>query len=191
MKICKDTVVTLRYSVFDAQGVELEKAEHQVSYLHGGYDEIFPRVEEALNGKEVGERILLQLEPEEAFGEYDAEQLRVEPRERFPEPIQIGMQFEGVPNATEEGPEAAAIYTVTDVTDDHVVLDGNHPLAGIALRFNIEVINIRAAEPEEIALERALTDAMHSDHGNADDDEENQDLDRQIEERKGNPRKLH
>lgn len=179
MKISKNTVVTLRYSVYDAQGSALEEGvHHHVTYLHGGYDEIFPRVEEALNGKGAGEKIRLQLEPEDAFGEYDAQQLRVEPRSRFPEPLEIGMQFEGVPAEANEiqadseteteteidTNEEGIIYTVTDLVDGHVVLDGNHPFAGMALRFDLEVLVVRAAEPEEIALEHAIVET--------DDDEE-------------------
>lgn len=167
MKISKNTVVTLRYSVFDAQGEALEEGLlHNVTYLHGGYDEIFPRVEEALQGKDAGEKIKLQLEPEDAFGEYDAQQLRVEPRSRFPEPLEIGMQFEGIPADTVDGSEVeehGIIYTVTDLADDHVVLDGNHPLAGMALRLDLEVLAVRMAEPEEIALEHAIGEMDEED----------------------------
>ena len=175
MKISKNTVVTLRYSVFDAQGVALEEGlQHKVSYLHGGYAEIFPRVEEVLNDQEVGAKIKLQLEPEDAFGEYDAEQLRVEPRSRFPEPLEVGMQFEGIPAEIAEvgaAEEESILYTVTDLADDHVVLDGNHPLAGMALRFDLEVLAVRVAEPEEIALEHAITET-HEETGSEEELEE-------------------
>ena len=101
-------------------------------YLHGGYDGIFPHIEEALEGKEAGYKTNLSLEPDDAFGEYDADQVRVEPRSKFPEPLEIGMRFEGVPEDPDEDVE---ILTVTDLTDDTVVLDANHPLAGVGLRF--------------------------------------------------------
>ena len=115
--------------------------------MHGGFGGIFPKVEEALEGKDVGEEVAITLEPEDAFGEYDAELLRVEPRERFPETIDVGMRFEGVPGDREE---EALIYTVTDVTPDTVVVDGNHPLAGERLWFRGKVSEVRQASQEEL-----------------------------------------
>src|SRR6185312_11342548 len=128
MKIAKNTVVTLTYRLTDAQGEFIEETEEPMVYLHGGYDGIFPRIEEALDGEEPGFKSSLHLEPSDAFGEYDAEQVRVEPRSKFPEPIEVGMRFEGVPEDPDEDVE---ILTVTDLTEDTVVLDANHPLAGV------------------------------------------------------------
>jgi FKBP-type peptidyl-prolyl cis-trans isomerase SlyD len=124
-------------------------------YLHGGYEGTFPKIETLLDGQDVGYEASIQLEPSEAFGEYDPELLKIEPRARFPEPLEVGMQFEGVPDAEDEGDSADVddeplIYTVTDVADSQVVLDGNHPLAGMALRFWVQVEDIRAATEEEI-----------------------------------------
>ncbi len=90
----------------------------------------------------------LTLDPEDAFGEYDAELLRVEPRSTFPDTLEIGMRFEGVPGDDEE---AAMIYTVTDITPDKVVVDGNHPLAGERLFFKAKVSNVRKATPDELS----------------------------------------
>ena len=89
--------MTLAYELRDADGEVLEEESAQMAYLHGGYGGIFPKVEEALEGKEVGHELAITLEPDDAFGEYDAELLRVEPRDRFPETLEVGMQFEGVP----------------------------------------------------------------------------------------------
>ncbi len=191
MKITKNTVVTLRFTVFDAQGNLLEDSDLPISYLHGGYEEIFPRVEEALAGQEVGYQTLLHLEPEDAFGEYDAQQIRVEARSKFPEPIEVGMQFEGIPEDEEEGQEGEGkIFIVTDLAEDRVVLDANHPYAGMALRFEVRVLDVRAAEPEEIALERALGEAEIA--GDEETPEEHDaDLDAQIEARKNQPPTLH
>ena len=125
----------------------LEAPEAPLAYLHGGYGGIFPKVEEALEGRDVGQEVSLTLEPEDAFGEYDAELLRVEPRDRFPETLEVGMQFEGVPGENEE---EARIYTITDVTDDAVVVDANHPLAGERLWFRAAVKGVRKATDEEI-----------------------------------------
>ena len=123
----------------DAQGVQIA-APAPMTYLHGGYGQMFEALERALEGKSAGESLLLQLEPEDAFGEYDADLLRVEPLERYGEGVAVGMEVE----------EEAKLYTVTDVADGKVVLDANHPLAGMALRFQVEIISIRKAQPEEI-----------------------------------------
>lgn len=164
MKICKNSVVTLKYKLTDAQGEFIEETEEPVEYLHGGYDGIFPRVEETLEGKETGYKADMALEPQDAFGEYDADQVRVEARSKFPEPIEVGMRFEGVPEDEEEEPE---LLTVTDLTEDTVVLDANHPLAGIALRFSVEVLDVRAATDEELAHGHA-----HGAHGHHHDDDD-------------------
>jgi len=148
MRIDAGTVVKLRYELRDCDGEPLEDEGAEMEYLHGGYGAIFPKVEQALAGKEPGAEVALTLDPEDAFGEYDAELLRVEPRERFPSQIEVGMRFEGVPGDREE---EALIYTVTDVTPESVVVDGNHPLAGERLWFKCWVTGVRRATPEEIA----------------------------------------
>lgn len=146
MQIAKDTVVSISYQLTDASGTVLEKSEEPVSYLHGGYDGIFPVVEEALQGKNEGDACVVGLEPDDAFGEYDAELVRVEPRSMFPaQELSVGMQFEG---GAENGDQL--IYTVTELTDESVVVDGNHPLAGQALNFECKVRGVRAATPEEL-----------------------------------------
>jgi FKBP-type peptidyl-prolyl cis-trans isomerase SlyD len=167
MKIAKNTVVTLTYRLTDAQGEFIEETEEPMVYLHGGYDGIFPRIEQALDGKESGYKSVLNLEPQDAFGEYDADQVRVEPRSKFPEPLEIGMRFEGVPEDPEEDVE---ILTVTDLTEDTVVLDANHPLAGVGLRFDLEVLDVRAASEDEIEHEHAH--GAHDHHHDHDDDEQ-------------------
>ncbi|MDB5805781.1 MAG: peptidylprolyl isomerase [Betaproteobacteria bacterium] len=147
MQIAHNSVVTISYSLFDAQGELIEKSPSPVTYLHGGYDNIFPLVEQALQGKTVGDSINVKLEPADAFGDYDEELLRVEPRGQFPETLEIGMQFEGIPG--EEADADAEIFTVTDIADDKVVLDANHPLAGLSLVFECEVLEVREANEEE------------------------------------------
>lgn len=149
MKIAKDTVVSLRYELFDSEGELLEKVEDPVSYLHGGYDGIFPLVEEALHGKDVGDQCNVTLKPDDAFGEYDHELVEVEARNAFPEDVAVGMQFEGGPDNSED--EDYLLYTVVDVTDDEVTVDGNHPLAGKTLSFNCTVTGVRPATSEELA----------------------------------------
>jgi len=133
-------VVSVRVAMYDAQGEELS-APAETSYLHGGYGGLLEGLERALEGKAAGESVHVQLEPEDAFGDYDAELVRLEPAERYGEGIAPGMEVE------EEG----GLYIVTDVADGKVVLDGNHPLAGMALRFALDVLAVRNAKPEEIA----------------------------------------
>jgi FKBP-type peptidyl-prolyl cis-trans isomerase SlyD len=156
MKIEKNTIVSLRYKLTDAQNNVIEEPDSPMVYLHGGYEGTFPKIETLLDGQDVGYEATIQLEPNEAFGDYDPELLKIEPRTRFPEPLEVGMQFEGVPDAEEDAaiddPEddEPLIYTVTDVADNQVVLDGNHPLAGMALRFWVQVEDVRAATDDEI-----------------------------------------
>jgi FKBP-type peptidyl-prolyl cis-trans isomerase SlyD len=102
---------------------------------------MFEALERALEGKSAGETVQVQLEPEQAFGEYDAELVRVEPAERFGTDIAVGAEIE----------EDAAVYTVTDVAGGKVVLDGNHPLAGMALRFSCVILSVREATKEELS----------------------------------------
>ncbi len=124
----------------DAQDVELQPPS-DLTYLHGGYGGLFEALERLLEGKAPGESVRAQLEPEQAFGEYEAGLLRVEPAARYGRGLEVGMEVE----------EDSRFYTVTDVAADKVVLDGNHPLAGMALRFYCEVLDVRAAKPEEIS----------------------------------------
>ena len=147
MRIESGRVVRLDYEMKDCDGEPVEDEGAHLEYLHGGFGGIFPKVEQALEGKEVGHEVRLTLDPEDAFGEYDADLLRVEPRNRFPEQIEVGMRFEGVPGDREED---AMIYTVTDVTADTVVIDGNHPLAGERLFFRAKVSDVRKATEEEL-----------------------------------------
>ena len=146
MQISKNTVVSLTYRLLSADGSLIEEAREPISDLHGGYDSIFPRVESELDGKQAGFTCDVQLEPEDAFGEYDEELVRVESRKLFPPNLKVGMQFEG----SAEGSGDTRVYTVTDVADDKVVVDGNHPLAGQSVVFSCEVTEVRAASAEEV-----------------------------------------
>jgi FKBP-type peptidyl-prolyl cis-trans isomerase SlyD len=147
VQIKKDTVVSLTYELFDSDGGTIEKTEAPIEYLHGGYDGIFPQVETALAGKAAGESCRIRLEPDDAFGDYDAELVHIEPRDKFPDNIAVGMQFEG--KGAESG--TSLIYTVTNIADGKVVVDGNHPLAGKTLEFSCTVTAVRAATQEELA----------------------------------------
>ena len=146
MQISKDTVVSLHYELLGAEGRTIEKTDKPISYLHGGYDGIFPLVEVALEGKEAGFSCEVKLEPDDAFGNYESALVRVEPRNLFPAAIKVGMQFEG--SAEESG--ETRIYTVTAIAPDKVTVDGNHPLAGQTLVFSCKVTEVRAASGEEL-----------------------------------------
>lgn len=156
MQVAQDTVVTLKYQLRDTDGNVIESSEAPLAYLHGGYQGIFPIVERALDGKAVGDECRVRLEPDDAFGEYDAELVHVEPREKFPGNVAVGMQFQG---RSEESRETL-VYTVTDIADDKVVVDGNHPLAGQTLDFSCKVTDVRAATNEELTHGH-----VHGEHG--------------------------
>jgi FKBP-type peptidyl-prolyl cis-trans isomerase SlyD len=148
MQVVKNTVVTLDYSVTDPDGELVDAGQDPLVYLHGGYDDIFPMIEEAVHEKRVGESVVVKMQPDDAFGEYDAELIQVESRNGFPKELQVGMQFEGVPDSGDD--DDILIYRVTEIADDKVVLDGNHPLAGMALVFTCTVTAVRQASAEEI-----------------------------------------
>jgi FKBP-type peptidyl-prolyl cis-trans isomerase SlyD len=158
LRIAKDTVVVITYRLSTLSGELLEEAtqEEPAAYLHGGYDGIFPKVETSLDGKQAGDSLDLVLEPDDAFGEYDAELVRVEPADLFPGNVEVGMQFEG---SSEDG-QHHLLYTVTDIADGKVVVDGNHPLAGQSLRIECIIRDVRAALPEEVAHGH-----VHGPHG--------------------------
>lgn len=147
MQIVKNSVVTLSYQVYDPDGNLVDEGREPLVYLHGGYQGIFATVEDALQGKGVGDELKVKLQPEDAFGEYDESLVLVEPLSVFPENIEVGMQFERV---TDDG-EEERIYTITDIAEGEVVVDGNHPLAGTALVFTCTVADVRQASAEEIA----------------------------------------
>jgi FKBP-type peptidyl-prolyl cis-trans isomerase SlyD len=148
MQVAKNTVVTLDYSVADPDGELVDAGQEPLVYLHGGYDDIFPMIEEAVQGKNIGESVVVKMQPDDAFGEYDAELVQMEPRSAFPKELQVGMQFEGVPEGADD--DDILIYRVTEIADDKVMLDGNHPLAGMALVFTCTVTAVRPASAEEI-----------------------------------------
>ncbi len=155
--ITRDTVVTLDYEVKDSDGILVDAGAEPLEYLHGGYGTVFPKIEAALDGKKVGDTILVRMEPGEAFGEYDAELVQIEAASVFPPEIQVGMQFE----AGEEGEDGeegeSRLFMVTAIEDGKVILDGNHPLAGVVLDFSCTVAAIRPASAEEVSHGHAHT----------------------------------
>ena len=148
-QVAKNTVVTLDYNVTDSDGELVDAGKEPLVYLHGGHDDIFPKIEEAVQDKKVGETVKVKLQPEEAFGDYDEELIQIESRDQFPKELQVGMQFEGGPEGGDD--DDFISYRVTEIADDKVVLDGNHPLAGMSLIFTCTVTAVRPASEEELA----------------------------------------
>jgi len=158
MIISPDAVVTLTYELSDSDGNMLEEAGTKLAYVHGGHGGIFPLVEAGLTGKKVGDEFAVSLEPEDAFGDYDENLIRIEPKAVFPANIAVGAQFEGLPPGDED--DKWVVYTVTNIADDQVVIDGNHPLAGERLLFKCTVDDVRKATAEELSHGH-----VHGEHG--------------------------
>ena len=159
MNISAPCVVTLTWKLSDAQNAPIDELTEPTEFFFGG-DDLLPKVEEALTGQATGYDVQLQVEPEHAFGEYRSELVCFEDRQLFPDGVDVGMQFEGLPDgaATPDMPEDA-VYTVTEVYPGHVVLDGNHPLAGMAIRMHITVRGVRAATTAEREARSVQDDA--------------------------------
>jgi FKBP-type peptidyl-prolyl cis-trans isomerase SlyD len=150
MEITSHCVVALTWTLKDTLGDELDRLEEPVEFLVGGND-LLAKIEEALQGHEAGDRVDLHLEPEDAFGDYDETRVFLEPRSVFPKDLEEGMTFEGLPaGASSQDAPADLLYTVTEIYPEHVVLDGNHPLAGIALRLQLTVEAVREASEDEV-----------------------------------------
>lgn len=148
MLISDPCVVSLTWKLTDAQNRPIDELTQPVEFYFGG-DDLLAKVEQALDGHVPGDELQLQLEPEHAFGDYKPELVCFEDRKLFPDNVEVGMAFEGLPEgAATPGMPADAIYIVTEVYPSHVVLDGNHPLAGMALRLAIQVRDVREATEE-------------------------------------------
>jgi FKBP-type peptidyl-prolyl cis-trans isomerase SlyD len=150
MQITTPCVVSLTWRLRDTQGTLIDELAEPVEFFYGG-DDLLEKVEEALLDQTIGFSAELHLEPEHAFGDYDPSLVFFEARTLFPDGVEAGMQFDGPPEGavTPDLPKEA-VYTVTEVYPEHVVLDGNHPLAGIALRLDLVVRDVREATAEEI-----------------------------------------
>ena len=149
MKITDQCVVALTWTLKDTLGEELDVLDEPVEFLVGG-DDLLESLDKALLGHAPGDTLELQLEPHDAFGDYDDRLLFLEPRGLFPEELEEGMGFEGLPQGCNPLAPRDRLYFVSDIYPDHVVMDGNHPLAGMALRIRLKVHTVREATPEEI-----------------------------------------
>jgi FKBP-type peptidyl-prolyl cis-trans isomerase SlyD len=162
MNIAPNTVVTLTFELFDSDGVLLESTDEPITYLHGGHSGMLPKLEEALNMKVPGDSVSVDVDPQDGFGDYDPELVKLESADRLPPEIEVGMQFEAYGDSGEEG--SGTVYSVTDIADGKVVLDGNHPWAGKRLRFDCQILDVRAATPEEIEHGHVHGEGGHHHH---------------------------
>ena len=153
MNITQDTAVTLSYQVTTPEGKPVDKGN--LSYLHGGYENIFPKVEAALEGQAVGFAVTLDLTAADAFGEHDPALIRTIPKAEFPPGVKVGGRIQSVGNDGQP-----QVFNVIKIKGPEVHLDGNHPLAGQALRFSGKVTAVRAASAEEVTHRH-----VHGEHG--------------------------
>lgn len=152
MNITNDCVVALTWVIKDTQGEILDELDDPVEFYLGGHD-LLEKIQQALQGQEVGDLLDLHLEPEEAFGDFDELLVFLEPRALFPVEIEEGMTIEGhaLPKGCNEDAPKDVIYTITDIYPEHVVIDGNHPLSGMALRISLKITGVRHATSQEIS----------------------------------------
>lgn len=156
MEISQNCVVALTWVLKDTLGEELDVLDKPVEFLMGSKD-LLPAIEEALQGHAVGASLNLQIEPEQAFGDFNDQLLFLEPRALFPAELEVGLTLEGsaLPEGCNPSAPKDALFTVTDIYPEHVVLDANHPLAGIAIRIRLRVEGVREATEDE--MERGST----------------------------------
>lgn len=158
MEITQQCVVALTWTLKDTLGEELDVLNEPVEFLVGG-DDLFEVIETELQGHSVGATLNIHIEPEQGFGDFNDQLIFLEPRGLFPPELEEGMTFDGTAlpaGCTPHAPQDV-LYTVTDIYPEHVVLDGNHPLAGIALHLTLQVRAVREATEEEIGAGSAGT----------------------------------
>ena len=151
MEITQQCVAALTWTLKDTLGEVLDVLDEPVEFLVGGND-LLPVIEEALLEHGPSASVVLQIEPEQAFGDFNDQLIFLEPRTLFPAELEEGQLFEGasLPDGCNPDAPKDALYCVTDIYPEHVVLDGNHPLAGIALRLRLKVERVREATEEEV-----------------------------------------
>lgn len=151
MEIKQQCVVALTWTLKDTLGEVLDVLDDPVEFLVGGAD-LLDVIEETLQGHTVGAKLELQIEPEQGFGDFNDQLIFLESRQLFPTDLEEGMTFEGISLPAGCNPQAPkdTLFTVAEIYPEHVVLDGNHPLAGIALRLSLTVRAIREATEQEI-----------------------------------------
>ena len=176
MKITEQCVTALTWTLKDTLGETLDQLDEPVEFLVGG-DDLLAKLEEALMGHGEGDTVQLQLEPEDAFGDFNDQLMFLEPRNLFPAELEEGMAFEGLPPGSNPDAPPNLLYFVTEIYPEHVVLDANHPLAGIALRLELQIHGVREATLDEIGKGTMGTGffKLHLPTDDADEDDEGDD----------------
>ena len=148
MQVADNMAVTIHYTLTNDDGEVLDSSigEEALVYLHGGGN-IISGLEKALHGKTVGDKFSVRIAPEDAYGELMEEMVQVISRDMFEgiDNIEVGMQFHA------DVSSGTGVVKVVNIEDDDITIDGNHPLAGLALTFDVEVIDVRPATEEEAA----------------------------------------
>jgi FKBP-type peptidyl-prolyl cis-trans isomerase SlyD len=146
MLVTHGAVVSMDYTLKDDDGDLIDSSEQPLVYLHG-YGNIIPGLEKGLEGAETGEKRSVAVEAAEAYGEIDPAAIMKVPSDTVPEGVELepGMVVLG------DTPSGSVQLTVVEINDDHIVVDGNHPLAGQRLHFEVEIVDVRAASEEELA----------------------------------------
>ena len=148
MQISSQKVATIDYTLTDDQGTELDSSKdgEPLAYIQG-MGNLIPGLEDALEGKSAGDDLSVCIQPEQAYGKRDGELLQAVPRAHFDgvDELQVGMQFRA---SSEDGDER--VVTVVEVGDEQVTVDGNHPLAGQILNFEVKIVEVRDATQEEL-----------------------------------------
>jgi len=160
MQIAKDKVVTMEYTLTDTEGttIDTSRGREPLAYLHGAGG-IIPGLEAALEGRSSGEQVQVTIAPEDAYGDRDEQLLQVVPRDKFDvADVEVGMQFHA------ESDQGRHVVTVIAVSDEEVTVDANHPLAGVTLNFDVEVVDVREATEEELTHGHVHGPGGH-DHG--------------------------
>lgn len=163
MQIANEKVITIDYTLTDEEGEVIDSSEHDgpLSYLHGSGN-IVPGLENALEGKTVGDALKVVVAPDDAYGERDEKLVQAVPRDEFPDgEIAVGMRFRA------DSPSGSKVLTVVALNDAEVTVDANHPLAGRTLSFDVTVRGIRDATQEE--LEHGHVHDGHHHHHDDDD----------------------
>lgn len=147
MQIAKDKVVSIDYTLTDDEGTVLDSSQGRepLAYLHGAGN-IIPGLESGLEGRSAGEQLQVKVAPADGYGERSDEAVQRVPRQLFEgvDEIQPGMQFHA------ESASGVQVVTVKAVEDDAVVIDVNHPLAGVTLNFDVKIVEVRDASAEEL-----------------------------------------
>jgi FKBP-type peptidyl-prolyl cis-trans isomerase SlyD len=167
MKVANNLWVTLTYNLTDSEGLALEEPDQDVRYLHGGYGVLFPKLEQALEGKKVGDKVTVYLEPPDHFGEYDALRVFIHPLTDFDDAgmaLAQGDVLDGRPGVPDDGGQ----YHVIHIAQGSAVLDGNHPYSEIALCYDMTITGITPASEHDIAVQAAASAAAVQENDDED-----------------------